>query len=214
MHAVLPLFLGLLGLASSSGSKRGAAAAPKAATATRPTPRSSAAAPARATNTPVATEDERARAAVNAAVAQAIKEEFMTPKPAAPKPAAGTGKTMPAAAAKPKKAKKAPPAAAPAAAQASSSRLASLPSPLAPITVDAREENFAPPSSIPSRSPKQAALDLKAFLVRTKRFGSKNDRVTEVQDAQEDLGVKPDGIVGPETRAATKKYGVTLPVRA
>lgn len=63
------------------------------------------------------------------------------------------------------------------------------------------------------RSPKEAANALKAFLTKTHRFGSKSDRPEEIKSAQRDLGVKDDGIVGPITRAAAKKQGVTLPTR-
>lgn len=62
-----------------------------------------------------------------------------------------------------------------------------------------------------ARAPAQAARDLAEFLRRTHRFGSKTDRPAEVQTAQRDLGVPADGIVGPRTRAAAKRAGVTLP---
>ena len=68
----------------------------------------------------------------------------------------------------------------------------------------------APPAP-GSRSPKQAAGELQQFLIKTGRFGSKKDRPAEVIAAQRDLGVKPDGIVGPKTRAAARKQGVALP---
>lgn len=63
------------------------------------------------------------------------------------------------------------------------------------------------------RSPRDAAADLAAFLRKTKRFGSNADKPAEVKAAQSDLGVEPDGLVGPKTRAAAKKYGVTLPAK-
>lgn len=63
------------------------------------------------------------------------------------------------------------------------------------------------------RSPRDAAIELKTFLVQTKRFGSATDHPLEVKAAQSDLGVEPDGIVGPKTRAAAKKAGVTLPTK-
>lgn len=63
------------------------------------------------------------------------------------------------------------------------------------------------------RSKKQAAQDLAEFLKRSGRFGSSSDRVPEVQDAQRDLGVTPDGVVGPVTRAAATKQGVNLPAK-
>lgn len=63
------------------------------------------------------------------------------------------------------------------------------------------------------RSPRDAAADLSAFLRKTHRFGSAADRPAEVQDAQTDLGVEADGIVGPKTRAAAKRAGVSLPAK-
>lgn len=58
-----------------------------------------------------------------------------------------------------------------------------------------------------------AAKRLLAFLVKTGRFGNKADRPNEVRQAQAELNVTPDGIVGPKTRAATKAVGVALPPR-
>lgn len=75
----------------------------------------------------------------------------------------------------------------------------------------------APPEPEPARSapvkrsPKQAALDLQKFLLKTGRHGTLKDRPAEVKAAQIDLGLKPDGIVGKRTRAATEKLGVALP---
>lgn len=67
------------------------------------------------------------------------------------------------------------------------------------------------PAPAGSRTPKQAAGELQQFLIKTGRFGSKKDHPAEVIAAQRDLGVKPDGIVGPKTRAAARKQGVALP---
>lgn len=62
------------------------------------------------------------------------------------------------------------------------------------------------------RTPLQAAQDLAAFLASTQRFGSKDgDRAAEVRAAQRDLGVDPDGIIGPKTREAAIRQGVQLP---
>jgi murein L,D-transpeptidase YcbB/YkuD len=58
-----------------------------------------------------------------------------------------------------------------------------------------------------------AAEALRSFLVATKRFGNKKDRPKEISDAQSAMGLKPDGIVGPATRAAATKLGVKLPTR-
>jgi hypothetical protein len=61
------------------------------------------------------------------------------------------------------------------------------------------------------RSPRQAALDLATFLRQTGRFGTLKDRPAQTKAAQRDLGVTDDGIVGPRTRAAAQKVGITLP---
>jgi len=66
------------------------------------------------------------------------------------------------------------------------------------------------PSSTP-RTPRAAAEDLREFLTQTRRFGSRADRPVEVKLAQRDLRLTPDGIVGPKTRAAAARTGVTLP---
>jgi murein L,D-transpeptidase YcbB/YkuD len=83
----------------------------------------------------------------------------------------------------------------------------------------ARASSSASSSSSPSspaeveRTPRAAAEALRAFLQKTKRHGTKKDRPAEVRAAQRDLGVTDDGVVGPETRAAAKRAGVTLPAR-
>lgn len=77
----------------------------------------------------------------------------------------------------------------------------------------------APAASLPAaRTPRQAALDLRAFLLSTGRFGSAADKPAEVIAAQHDMGVKPKsdddwGYVGPLTRAKAKQLGVTLPAK-
>lgn len=71
---------------------------------------------------------------------------------------------------------------------------------------------FFKPSAPPSAA-KAAAADLLRFLIKTGRFGNKRDRPEEIKRAQRALGVKPDGIVGPKTRAAAAKAGVALPPR-
>lgn len=85
-----------------------------------------------------------------------------------------------------------------------------MPTPI-PAAQAAPQPSAAPQAS--GRSPKDAAKALQAFLLKTGRFGSnsKTDRPQEVKDAQRDLGVVPDGIVGPKTRAAAKRQGVALP---
>ena len=67
--------------------------------------------------------------------------------------------------------------------------------------------------TVNTRTPKQVAQALGAFLTATHRFGSKTDPVDEVKAAQGELGLKADGIVGPATRAACAKLGVKLPLR-
>lgn len=74
----------------------------------------------------------------------------------------------------------------------------------------------APASSSPAPAPSKAkasAIALRNFLAQTHRFGTKNDRPAEVSAAQRAMGLKPDGIVGPSTRARAKTLGVTLPLR-
>lgn len=72
----------------------------------------------------------------------------------------------------------------------------------------------ARPGAAPApSSAKLAARALWRFLDSTGRFGSATDRPVEVVTAQRALGVKPDGIVGPLTRAAAQAVGITLPAR-
>lgn len=61
------------------------------------------------------------------------------------------------------------------------------------------------------RSPRDAAKSLLSFVLNTGRFGSKKDRPQQIKDAQRDMGLTPDGIIGPKTRAAAAKHGVALP---
>lgn len=78
-----------------------------------------------------------------------------------------------------------------------------------------REEHpAAQPAAAPeasSRSAHDAAVALQKFLLKTGRFGTLKDRPQEVKDAQRDMGLKPDGIVGKRTRTAAAKQGVALP---
>lgn len=65
---------------------------------------------------------------------------------------------------------------------------------------------------VPKRSPQDAAVALRDFLRRTRKFGSKKSPVPEVKAAQADMGgLAVDGIVGPKTRARAKALGATLP---
>ncbi|HKT94684.1 MAG TPA: hypothetical protein VJS18_21170, partial [Paraburkholderia sp.] len=82
---------------------------------------------------------------------------------------------------------------------------------ITPPPAPAPKETTIP--DVQPRTPSEAASALLGFLIKTGRFGIPTDRPKEVYDAQRDLGVKPDGIVGPLTRAAAKKVGVALPPR-
>lgn len=65
---------------------------------------------------------------------------------------------------------------------------------------------------VPKRNPQDAAMALRDFLRRTRKFGSKKSPVPEVKAAQADMGgLSVDGIVGPKTRARAKALGATLP---
>ena len=82
------------------------------------------------------------------------------------------------------------------------------------------EPTFASSRSDMQAKQKAAAQKLLTFLIRTGRFGtlahdtkSKKDRPVEIKEAQRVLGVVPDGIVGPKTRAAAAAVGVALPER-
>ena len=63
-------------------------------------------------------------------------------------------------------------------------------------------------------TPRQAAAELKEFLMRTGRFGSKVDKPAQVIKAQRALGVTADGVIGPKTRRAARQWGIVLPPRA
>lgn len=134
--------------------------------------------------------DPVARAAVNAAVAQALKDRGIQLD----------GKTSTAAQQQ--------------ALLRDGSAVPEFQTPGGPVPVPppggAANDNAQPPAAY-ERTPKQAALDLQSFLERTQRFGSKSDRPDEVRAAQRDLGVTPDGIVGPITRKAAAVWNVTLP---
>jgi len=90
------------------------------------------------------------------------------------------------------------------------------PPPGAPVVPQppAANDNAAPvqkPLESSVRTPRQAAEALAAFLRETKRFGSASDRPEETRQAQRDLGIKPDGIVGPITRKTAALWNVQLP---
>jgi peptidoglycan hydrolase-like protein with peptidoglycan-binding domain len=58
------------------------------------------------------------------------------------------------------------------------------------------------------RSPAEAARALRVAM-----SSHAPDRAAQIRAAQVDLGVEPDGLVGPKTRAAAKKAGVSLPAK-
>jgi hypothetical protein len=74
-----------------------------------------------------------------------------------------------------------------------------------------REETAPPAAPAADESKTKAAQSLLMFLIKTGRFGGGKDRPPEVKAAQQALGVKPDGIVGPKTRTAALNQGVALP---
>lgn len=189
--ALLPL-LGLLGLSSSNRSSAAHAQFP-AANANR-----------RRSIAPTGPEAARQRAAVDAAVTRVIREETHTTStirpgtlssPASPSsPAQALIKQVKAKAAKRK------------AVAAQTAKTADI---LKRVKAAGKPKPAPPPSS-PART---AALRLRDFLQRTKRFGTKQDKPGEVFDAQRGMGIKADGIVGPATRAKAKSLGVALPAR-
>jgi peptidoglycan hydrolase-like protein with peptidoglycan-binding domain len=67
----------------------------------------------------------------------------------------------------------------------------------------------------PPMSANETARALALHLRNSRSFGTKNRPDRIVAQAQRDLGVKPaDGVVGPSTRAAARRAGVTLPLRS
>jgi hypothetical protein len=61
--------------------------------------------------------------------------------------------------------------------------------------------------------PKSAAQALQKYLVGGGKFGTAQYPSEVVANAQRVLQVADDGILGPQTRAAARKYGVVLPPR-
>lgn len=62
-------------------------------------------------------------------------------------------------------------------------------------------------------APAEAAKQLRDYLIATGDFGDKAHPSSKVKELQGPLGTTADGIVGPNTRTAAAKYGVTLPVK-
>jgi hypothetical protein len=103
-----------------------------------------------------------------------------------------------------------------------------------PVPADQLRDPFVPPPNAADeptapfvntftelqQKQRAAAQKLLKFLIATGRFGtlahdtkSKKDRPAEIKEAQRVLRVSPDGIVGPQTRAAAAAVGVALPER-
>ena len=81
-----------------------------------------------------------------------------------------------------------------------------------------------PPPTVPSKvkkgptvktrmRPFEAAVALKAYLLGGGNFGTKARPSKNVYAAQKVFGIPSDGIVGPVTRRAARKWGVVLPLR-
>lgn len=68
-------------------------------------------------------------------------------------------------------------------------------------------------SSRAAESPAQAARNLADYLRGGGAFGYKGNPSEEVARTQRALGLTGDGIVGPQTRNASRRLGVILPLR-
>lgn len=62
-------------------------------------------------------------------------------------------------------------------------------------------------------APAEAAKQLRDYLLATGDFGDKAHPSSKVKELQGPLGTTADGIVGPNTRTAASKYGITLPLK-
>ena len=67
------------------------------------------------------------------------------------------------------------------------------------------------PKPVDQRRAFEAATALKAYLIGGGNWGWRGKPSPQVAAAQRLLGVKDDGIVGQNTRAAARRVGVTLP---
>jgi ATP-dependent exoDNAse (exonuclease V) beta subunit len=80
--------------------------------------------------------------------------------------------------------------------------------------VDSILQQSREPSMPAKLTPNETARALALHLRKTGSFGSKRKPDPIVAQAQRDLDVSPaDGVVGPATRAAARRAGVTLPSR-
>lgn len=80
------------------------------------------------------------------------------------------------------------------------------PSPTTPPTPP-----VASPDVVMGRTPAQAAQQLAQYVRETGSNGKRGDAIVASLQRDLDSGLKPDGIVGPKTRAAAKRHGVVIP---
>lgn len=92
-------------------------------------------------------------------------------------------------------------------------RAAAAASPDALLAPDATDQPQRPIVIATPEDPQKAAQGLQKYLVDGGKFGTATHPSEVVAAAQRVLMVADDGIVGPQTRAAARKYGVVLPPR-
>jgi hypothetical protein len=92
-------------------------------------------------------------------------------------------------------------------------RPAQAASPDALLAKDALEQPEKPVVVATPEDPKKAAESLQKYLLGGGKFGTANYPSEVVASVQRVLMVADDGILGPQTRAAARKYGVVLPPR-
>jgi hypothetical protein len=93
-------------------------------------------------------------------------------------------------------------------------RQAAAASPDELLAKDATEQPEKPLVVATPEDPQAAAQGLQKYLLETGKFGNAAYPNKQVAAVQRTLMVADDGIVGPQTRAAARKYGVVLPPRA
>jgi hypothetical protein len=92
-------------------------------------------------------------------------------------------------------------------------RPAQAASPDALLAKDALDQPEKPVVVATPEDPKKAAESLQKYLLGGGKFGTANYPSEVVASVQRVLMVADDGILGPQTRAAARKYGVVLPPR-
>jgi len=92
-------------------------------------------------------------------------------------------------------------------------RPAQAASPDALLAADATSQPERPIIIATPEDPQKAAQGLQKYLVDGGKFGTADHPSEVVAAAQRALMVADDGILGPQTRAAARKYGVVLPPR-